>query len=42
VDRKSIVMKDAKELGEYTAVVKLYKEIQGTVAFTVVAETEAE
>lgn len=42
VDRKSIVMKDAKELGEYTAVVKLYKEIQGSVAFTVVAETEAE
>lgn len=42
VDRKSIVVKDAKELGEYTATVKLYKEIQASVAFTVVAETEAE
>lgn len=40
VDRKSIVMKDAKELGEYTAVVKLYKEIQATISFTVVAEAE--
>ncbi len=42
VERKSIVLKDAKELGEYTAVVKLYKDIQATVAFTVVAEAEAE
>ena len=41
LDRKSIVLKDiVKELGAYTATVKLYKEIQGEVAFTVVAEAE--
>ncbi len=41
IDRKSIVLKDAvKELGSYTATVKIFKEIHATVPFTVVAEAE--
>lgn len=38
VDRKIIVMKDAKAVGQYTAVVKLYKEVSAEVHFEVVAE----
>ncbi len=38
VDRKSIVLKDVKQVGNYTAVVKLHKEVSAEVAFEVVAE----
>lgn len=38
VDRKIIVMKDAKAVGRYTATVKLYKEVSAEVPFEVVAE----
>ena len=39
VDRKIIVIKDAvKELGNYTAVVKLHKEVSVDIPFEVVAE----
>lgn len=39
IDRKSIVLKDAvKEIGSYTAVVKLHREVSVEVAFEVVAE----
>ena len=39
VDRKSIVLKDAiKELGTYTAVLKLHREVTTEVALEVVAE----
>lgn len=40
VDRKLIAMKDAKTLGEHVAVVKLYKDVQVEIPFTVVAEGE--
>ena len=39
VDRKSIVIKEAvKELGNYTAVAKLHKEVSVDIPFEVVAE----
>lgn len=38
VDRKSIVLKDVKEVGTYTALVKLHKEVTAEVNFEVVAE----
>ena len=38
VNRKSIVVKDVKEVGSYQAIVKLQKEVTATVAFEVVAE----
>ena len=39
VDRKLIVIKDAvKEIGNYTAVVKLHKEVSVDIPFEVVAE----
>lgn len=39
VDRKSIVLKDAiKELGAYTAILKLHREVTTEVALEVVAE----
>ena len=39
VDRKSIVIKDAvKEIGTYTATVKLHREVSVEVTFEVVAE----
>ena len=39
IDRKIIVIKEAvKKLGEYSAVVRLHKEVQAEVAFEVVAE----
>lgn len=39
VDRKTITIKDSiKELGSYTAVVKLHKEISANVTINVVAE----
>ena len=38
VDRKIIVVKDVKAVGEYEAVVKLHKEVTAHVPFTVVAD----
>ena len=38
VNRKTIVVKDVKEVGSYQAIVKLHKEVTATVAFEVVAE----
>lgn len=41
VDRKKIVVKDVKEVGEYVALVKLHKEVTAEVKFAVVAEGAA-
>ncbi len=39
IDRKIIVLKESvKELGEYTATIRLHKEVTAQVAFEVVAE----
>lgn len=38
IDRKKIVVPEAKEVGEYKATVKLHKEVSGEVAFQIVAE----
>lgn len=38
VDRKMIVVSDVKEIGTYTADVKLHREVKVKVNFTVVAE----
>lgn len=40
IDRKIIAVKDVKEVGSYTAVVKLHKEISVEIPFTVIAEGE--
>lgn len=41
VNRKTIVMKDVKEVGSYEAQVKLHKDVTAIVAFDVVAEGAA-
>lgn len=41
IDRKTILVKDVKEVGSYVATIKLHKEVSATVPFEVVAETEA-
>ena len=38
VDRKVIVLKDVKEVGSYTATVKLHKEVSVEIPFEVVAQ----
>lgn len=38
IDRKTIIVKDVKEVGSYTAVVKLHKEVSAEIPFEVVAE----
>ncbi len=38
IDRKTIVLKEVKEVGNYTATIKLHKEVAVEVAFEVVAE----
>ncbi|MDE6634030.1 MAG: 50S ribosomal protein L9 [Bacteroidaceae bacterium] len=38
IDRKRIVVKDVKSVGDYVAVVKLHKEVTAEIPFTVVAE----
>lgn len=38
VDRKSIVLKDVKTVGTFTAIVKLYKDVSAEFTFEVVAE----
>lgn len=40
IDRKTIVLKDVKEIGSYVAVVKLHKEVSVDIPFEVVAEEE--
>lgn len=42
INRKTIVVKDVKTVGEYVAVVKVHKEVSAEVPFTVVAEGVAE
>lgn len=38
IDRKIIIVKDVKEVGSYTATVKLHKEVSVEIPFEVVAE----
>ena len=38
IDRKKIVMKDVKEVGTYTALIKLHREVKVDVEFEVVSE----
>ena len=38
VDRKKIMLKEVKEVGTYTAVIKLHREVKVEVEFEVVAE----
>ncbi len=40
IDRKRILVKDVKELGEHTAIVKLHREVSVDIPFEVVAEEE--
>ena len=40
IDRKIIVVKGVKEVGSYTAIVKLHKEVSVEIPFEVVAEAE--
>lgn len=40
INRKTIIVKDVKTVGEYVAVVKLHKEVLAEVPFTVLAEGE--
>ena len=42
IDRKNIILKEEniKTLGSYQAVVRLYKKIEATIDFEVIAETE--
>ena len=40
IDRKIIVVESAKEIGSYTATVRLHKEVSFKVPYTVVAEAE--
>ena len=40
IDRKIIVVKGVKEFGNYTATVKLHKEVSVEIPFAVVAEAE--
>ena len=42
IDRKIIVVEAAKEVGNYTATIKLHREVSVKVPFTVVAEAAAE
>ncbi|MBC5620694.1 50S ribosomal protein L9 [Butyricimonas hominis] len=38
IDRKKIVLKDVKEIGTYTALIKLHREVKIDVEFEVVSE----
>lgn len=38
IDRKTIILKDVKEVGSYKATVKLHKEVSVEIPFEVVAE----
>ena len=41
IDRKTIVVEDVREVGSYTATVKLHKEVSVEIPFEVAAEAEA-
>ena len=41
IDRKTIIVKDVKTVGDYVAQVKLHKEVTAQVPFTVIAEGAA-
>lgn len=41
IDRKTILVKNVKEVGSYVATVKLHKEVSVEIPFEVVAEAEA-
>ena len=38
IDRKKIMLKEIKEVGTYTAVIKLHREVKVDVQFDVVSE----
>ena len=38
VDRKAIIVDAVKTVGEYEAIVKVYKEVKATIKFSVIAE----
>ena len=38
IDRKKIILKDVKEIGTYTALIKLHREVKVDVEFEVVSE----
>ena len=38
IDRKKIMLKEIKEVGTYTAVIKLHREVKVDVQFEVVSE----
>ena len=38
IDRKKIMLKDIKEVGTYSATIKLHREVKVDVAFDVVSE----
>ena len=38
IDRKKIVLKDVKEIGTYTALIKLHREVKVDVEFEIVSE----
>ena len=38
IDRKKIMLKDVKEIGTYTAIIKLHREVKVDVEFEVVSE----
>lgn len=38
IDRKKIVLKDVKEIGTYTALIKLHREVKVDVEFEVISE----
>jgi len=40
IDRKTILVKDVKSVGEYVATIKLHKEVSAQVPFSVIAEAE--
>lgn len=42
IDRKSIAMRDAKAVGEYTATVKIHRDVNAVVRFNVVSDEEPE
>ena len=38
IERKAIVLKDVKQVGEYTAIVRLHKDVSAEIPFSVIAE----
>ena len=42
IDRRQVQLRDVKEIGNFTAVVKVYKDVNAELPFTVVAENAEE